>query len=405
MVFLEKIFVDKSYIYKKSGYKKLALFGASEIARKTRVAFSDLKFDLMFDNSANLWGEIEDNIEIKKPLELKKFKKKYFIIISTTSYNEVAKQLINMGLNAGEDFVVSPLLNNYQYISLLENLKKKIIFSSGSPPNKDKNYGGGIYQLEINANKFKVEKKISGNSYGIIRFNKNFIAIDNEHGIIEFDEDFKIIRNGKLPKNTRPHGVSYYKKTKCFYIACSNLDAVIVLDKNFKYKEKIWISTKYRRANYPVHHVNDCYVHNDSIYVSMFSETGNYVNDIYDGAVVEYDIFSKQKLGTPIKGLWMPHNICMRNEDFYLLDSLKGNLLGNNVSILGTFPSFTRGLDLKDNLFFIGQSKNRNFLKTLEIKNNNAIDCGIIVFDHKVKSSRFFQFDNRISEIHSVIVK
>ena len=49
------------------------------------------------------------------------------------------------------------------------------------------------------------------------------------------------------------------------------------------------------------------------------------------------------------------------------------------------------------------RQKNRNFLKTLHVKNNSSIDCGIIVFNNKTKSSRFFQFDPRISEIHSVL--
>ena len=59
----------------------------------------------------------------------------------------------------------------------------------------------------------------------------------------------------------------------------------------------------------------------------------------------------------------MPHNISKFNNDFYLLDSLRGNLLGNNMSIQGTFNAFTRGLDYHENLFYIGQSKNRNFQK------------------------------------------
>ena len=84
----------------------------------------------------------------------------------------------------------------------------------------------------------------------------------------------------------------------------------------------------------------------------MFSETGNWVNDIFDGAVVEYDILTKKKIGAPIKNLWMPHNITMINNDFHVLDSLRGNLMGNNANILGTFPSFTRGLD-----FISGASK------------------------------------------------
>ncbi len=405
MKILKKIFVDKSFIYEKAKTNKLVLFGASEISRKTRLALSEIKFEAIYDNSANLWGAVENKLPIKKPIELKKLKKNYFIIIATTSFMAVSDQLINMGFKPGQDFVTTPLLNNLMHISQLESLSKKIIFSSGSPPEKNKYYGGGIYQLEINGNNFKVDKKISGNSYGIIRFNENYIAIDNQHGIIEFNKNFKILRTGKLPKNIRPHGVSYSTHTKSFFVACSNIDTVLILDENFKLKDKINISKKSLKSSFAIHHINDCYVHNTSIYVSMFSETGNYVNDIYDGAVVEYDIVTKEKIGTPIKNLWMPHNICIRDNDFYILDSLKGNLLGNNMSIMGTFPAFTRGLDLKDDLFFIGQSKNRNFLKAQNIKNNNSIDCGIIIFNNKNKSSRFFQFDNRISEIHSVVVK
>jgi hypothetical protein len=403
LIDLDKIFVDKTFIYSKAKSKKIALFGASEISRKTRLALSGINFEIIFDNSANLWGALEDKIPISNPNTLKKSLKNLFIIISTTSFIEVANQLNELGFKPGKDYVVSPLLRNLMHISKLENLKKKIIFSSGARPVNSQSHGGGIYLLTINGHEFKVEKKISGNSYGIIRFEDNYIAIDNEYGIIEFNDKFKILRKGKLPKNIRPHGVSYSKKYKCFYIACSNIDAILVLDKDFKIKEKIFISEKSKKSKFPIHHINDCLVNKDSIYVSMFSETGNWVNDIFDGAVVEYDILTKKKIGAPIKNLWMPHNITMINNDFHVLDSLRGNLMGNNANILGTFPSFTRGLDFSDNLYFIGQSKNRNFLKTLHVKNNSSIDCGIIVFNNKTKSSRFFQFDPRISEIHSVL--
>ena len=76
----------------------------------------------------------------------------------------------------------------------MESLKKKIIFTSGARPIDNKKYGGGIYLLTVNGNEFKVEKKISGNSYGLIRFENNYVAIDNEHGIIEFNHKFEILR-------------------------------------------------------------------------------------------------------------------------------------------------------------------------------------------------------------------
>ena len=110
MIDLDKIFVDKTFIYSKAKSKKIALFGASEISRKTRLALSGINFEIIFDNSANLWGALEDKIPISNPNTLKKSLKNPFIIISTTSFMEVAIQLNELGFKPGKDYVVSPLL-------------------------------------------------------------------------------------------------------------------------------------------------------------------------------------------------------------------------------------------------------------------------------------------------------
>ena len=58
------------------------------------------------------------------------------------------------------------------------------------------------------------------------------------------------------------------------------------------------------------HHCNDLLAFGHSVYVSMFSITGNFSeSDIYDGGVLEIDIESKEVVGPVIKDLWMPHNI------------------------------------------------------------------------------------------------
>ena len=85
-----------------------------------------------------------------------------------------------------------------------------------------------------------------------------------------------------------------------------------------------------------------------------------------------------------------------------LLDSLPGNLLGNNFQTLGSFPAFTRGLASDGIFYYIGQSRNRNFSKNLGFSKNVSIDAGIIVFDSATKVSRFLQLPPSISEVHSI---
>ena len=72
---------------------------------------------------------------------------------------------------------------------------KKIIFTSGSPPNENKDYGGGIYEIKWNKHSWKNEKKISGNCYGLIRYNNNYVAIDSDKGIFEFNNKYEILRS------------------------------------------------------------------------------------------------------------------------------------------------------------------------------------------------------------------
>jgi hypothetical protein len=100
----------------------------------------------------------------------------------------------------------------------------------------------------------------------------------------------------------------------------------------------------------------------------------------------------------------MPHNIQLINGSIHILNSLQGQLLTNNLQVVGEFPAFTRGLDYDGVYYFIGQSRNRNYTKNLGVSKNISIDAGIIIFDEQTKASRFLQLPPKISEIHSIIV-
>mgnify|MGYP006136013831 FL=1 len=388
--------------YKKD--RNIVLFGSGNIAEKTKRIINSEVYAIA-DNSQNLWGSKNLGIEVINPNKLKKNNNKYFVIICTTSYSEVVSQLEKYEYKIEEDFIISPILNDLRIIDEFENYKKKIIFTSGSPPDKNKEFGGGIYQILWNKDKWKCEKKISGNCYGLIRYKNNFVAIDTDLGIFEFDQNFRVIRTKKLQKSSRSHGLSYSSKRKEFYVVCSYLDSILILNEDFKLKSKISISKKLKYNKYASHHCNDCEYNNNHLYVSMFSETGNWKNDVYDGCILEIDLIEK-KINKPIiQNLWMPHNPKVIQGSFYVNDSLKGNLLGNNFNVIGNFPAFTRGLDHDGNFFYIGQSKNRNYSKNIGLSKNISIDTGIIVFDEKTKISKFLQISSKISEIHSVIAE
>ena len=391
-------------INKKCKGKNIVLFGCGNIAEKTARILTENKIKAIVDNASNVWGQTQLDIEITSPDYLKNERKNSFVLICTTSFVEVAMQLNSFGMIAERDYYVSPILNDLRIIDELETIKQRMLFTSGSPNVDNKNFGGGIYEMYVDGDKWNHKKVISGNCYGLIKYGKNFISVDTERGIFEFDQNYKIIRQKELPKGMRAHGLDYSIKHKKFFIVGSYLDAVVILNDDFSFVNQINISNKKERTGQPQHHCNDCLVVDESLYISMFSMTGNWKRDIFDGVVLEYDIVTNELVGTVIQNLWMPHNIKYIEGSLHVLDSLPGQLKTNNANVIGEFPAFTRGLAHNGVYYFIGQSRNRNYSKNIGISKNISIDAGVIVFDAHTKASRFLQLPPKISELHSILL-
>lgn len=397
-------FTSAQDVNKKITNKDIVLFGSGNIAEKTARLLTGKKITAIVDNASNLWGQKQMGLEIKSPEYLKNEGKNSFVLICTTSFIQVAQQLTLYGMIGGKNYYVSPILNDLRIIDELETIQKKILFTSGSPKVDSDTHGGGIYEMNVCGDDWAHKKIISGNCYGLIKYGNNYISVDTERGVFEFDKNYNIIREKKLPTGIRAHGIDYSEKHKKFFIVGSYLDGVIILDKDFNILDQINISHKRERTGKPHHHCNDCLVVEDSLYVSMFSMTGNWKRDVFDGVVLEYDIVTKDLVGPVIQNLWMPHNIKFIEGSLHILDSLPGQLKTNNSKVVGEFPAFTRGLAHDGVYYFIGQSRNRNYSKNIGISKNISIDAGIIIFDSYTKASRLLQLPPKISELHSILL-
>jgi hypothetical protein len=392
-------------INKQSEGKPIVLFGIGAIADKTIRLLTDKNISAVIDNASNLWGQIDLGLVVLSPDYLNSPEgKDSFVIICTTSFAEVSKQLDSLGFIAGKEYCVSPILNDLRIIDELETVQKRMLFTSGSPKDESEIFGGGIYEFSVNGDTWNHKKVISGNCYGLIKHNNNFISVDTEIGIFEFDLDYNIIRSKMLPGGMRAHGVDFSEKHGKFFVVGSHKDAVLILNENLDILDQINVSHKKDRTDKPQHHCNDCLVVEDSLYVSMFSMTGNWKRDVFDGVVLEYDIKTNDLIGPVIKDLWMPHNIQLIEGCLHILNSLQGQLKTNNANIIGEFPAFTRGLAHDGIFYYIGQSKNRNYSKNIGVSNNISIDAGVIVFDAHTKASRFLQLPPKLSEIHSIVL-
>lgn len=382
--------------------RSIVLFGASTIAEKTIRKLS-VRPTYMVDNNPNRWETTELGLDVRNP-DVLRGQESLLVLICTTSITEVSDQLSSMGYHAGVDFVTSPVLNDFLIISEMESIHRSLLFTSGSPKVDHPLYGGGLYKLKIEGDEWSHCKVYDGICYGVIELNDHYILIDDHQGIVVLDREFEVRQSTNLEPGTRAHGIAFSEKYQEFYIAASYLDAVLVFDSEFNFKKSIHFSDKFNRLGYPCHHCNDLCVVEDSLYVSMFSATGNFRRDVFDGTVLEFNLLDHTLVGAPINRLWMPHNISFIDGSLTLLDSLRGDLLSNNAQKIGHFPGFSRGLAYDGAHYYVGQSRNRNFSKYMGLSLNISIDTSIIVFDEQTKVSRSLSLPPKLSEIHSILL-
>lgn len=383
--------------------REIVLFGAGDGAHKTGRKL-DNKYSFIVDNNPNMWNTIEKKKDVLNPIKIEGGNNKYFIVICTTSFIEVSGQLEGLGYRPEKDFIVSPILNDLRVISELENHKAKMLFTSGLPEKNDTQSGGGIYELILDGHNWEYKKIYSGICYGLIKYKNTYITVDDKRGVIQFDKDYNIILSKELNHATRGHGIDYSEVMNQFYIVSSYRDSVLVLDNKFNQINEIFISNKFKESGDPEHHCNDLCVVGSSLYITMFSYTGNWKKDVFDGVALEIDLVTNEVIRPVITDLWMPHNISFLDGSLTVLDSLRGELKTNNARAVGRFPAFTRGLDFDGVYYYVGQSRNRNYSKNLGLSLNISIDTAIIIFDQVTKASRTISLPQKLSEIHSILV-
>lgn len=382
----------------KSNSRPFVLFGSGNIAKKTAAKVGFGNVDFIVDNSSNLQGSEFEGLAVKNPNAITN---NSFILICSTAISDISAQLTEMGLKENIDFAISPILNDLLAISELENMQSSFYFTSGTAPSDT--FGGGLYHCQVNGSDVQLNKVYSGSCYGAIQYKDSILFVDTDNGLFRYTNN-AATKVAELPLKSRAHGLSYNSDNHCIYITCSYLDAVLELNSKFEIVRQFKLSEKLAKSGSPQHHCNDNLAIGNSLYVSMFSSTGNWKQDVFDGCIAEFEIDSGKRLRDIKQELYMPHNVKIFDNSIHILDSLPGHLLYSNLSVQGTFPAFTRGLDYKDGIYFIGQSKNRNYSRVMGLSNNVSIDCGVIIFNPVIKASRFIQFPHAIGEIHSIVV-
>lgn len=377
-------------------HKKIVLFGCGHVAEKNM----HLAPAFIVDNNPDLIGNKYQGFVVKSPEILRGRAQDFQVIVCTTSISEVRLQLGSYGFVWGEDAKVASLLSERMEMAKLEDNEFRFLVSSGLPSSEQNFSKGGIYLIQEGEDYPSYKHIHAGNTHGLIRHEKQFVFTSQGEGILFLNHNLEVVDKIALKNALRPHGVRKYQDA--WVLVSSYQDALIGVDDKGNEIFHYPLSSKRAQWGSPQHHCNDLEIVGDFAYVSMFSLSGNYKRNSFDGGILEVDL-KNGKQTIIVSGLTMPHSVSCGSAGFKVLDSFKGNLLGNNFEVLATLPGFVRGFDESDDYYFIGESKNRNFSRLNQGRSPVSIDSRITIVNKQHGFSRSLQLPKHLSEIHALL--
>jgi len=283
--------------------KKIVLFGSGVVAEQNLA----LKPDFIVDNNIDLIGSQFHGLDIRSPNVLNDKSTVYQVVVCTTSVGEVKKQLTNYGFSWGETANVAKQLAERTKINDLEETSFSFLISSGLPSTAESFSGGGIYKVTETQDYPEVQKLYEGNTHGLIPLDGGGYAFTCQgEGIKIMDENLSLVKTISLRKGLRPHGLRRYNNL--WVLVASNRDCILAVDDNGNEVFEYCFSEKLDLFESPQHHCNDIEIVGDIAYVSMFSVSGNWKRNVFDGGIIEVNLINGSM--TPlVNNLVMPHSV------------------------------------------------------------------------------------------------
>lgn len=362
---------------------------------------NSLQSAYIVDNNVNNQGNTFTHLPVKSPKQLiSEDRDSLYVVITTASYPSVIDELLTLGFVMGDDFCCSPLLNERRSKDELKSVDRTVLLSS-STHHSDNTSGGGVYAVRTSDG--SVSKMYSGKVRGMARVGKQTLVLDMLVGLVLLDEAFKVVQTIPLQSKTEPHGLCYDQDSNNVFIGQPGRDSIAVYSLgDGTLVREFFVSEKWSRNKMDNHHINDICVYDGSLFVSMFSFSGNWMHETYDGGILEIELESGKILGPVVSDLWMPHSVQRIDGKLTYIDSMHSELRSSRNTI-GKFSGFLRGLDFDGRYYYVGTTEHRYPEKLRGLSLNISLDTGFYLFDAESKMSRFFPLAST-DGIHSVLV-
>lgn len=327
------------------------------------------------------------------------------VVITTSHFKEVYNQLGGMNLPPNVKFYISPALKGHSAQVEMGECKPVIHLTCSDAPNpRHPTSGGGLYSY--NPENGHLHKWFGGKVHGIVKGVDAYYMVDDEScGVIVLNQELHPVGEFKLSPGSRPHGIGYDKERELIFVNLSDHDSTAVYDaQTYKKLDELQYSDKRWNLGESHHHVNDVLAYRDSLYVSMFSFTGNWKLGIFDGGILEVDIDSLKITGYLVRDLWMPHTPTVIDGKLWYCDSMRGKVHCGTEEAPMEFSGFVRGIAHDSRFYYVGQSLHRHPDRLRHVSNNIPLSTGIYMFDKESRMTKFFSIP-QLTDINTIFIK
>ena len=388
--------------------RPLYLFGDGQIAIKTIRSLGSVPAGVV-DNFPAYWGHVGiAGLQVFEPadifrLSLEPVPRPCFIITST-AIQDIGDQLEHAGFSGGRDFWVSPVLKDQETIRRMEGSHFEFLISSGSASSQSGLSGGGIYRIGTTDAFPEIECVYRGEAHGLVPFEEGFLATTADGGLTRLSSNFATIAVQDAPLTGRLHGIAVDESRELIFVVHTDSDTIHAFDYALRLQFTSPVCPCFDFHRPGIHHANDITVIEDMVVVSMFSATGAYRAQVYDGALAGVRWSQDHRhVGFLKVDLTMPHSVANVGGSLAVLDSFHGHVLAQNFRIVAQLPGFVRGLWEQSGFWLVGQSKNRNFSLLKRKSAGVSIDSGVAILNVDSGVFRTVPLPPSINEIHSIV--
>lgn len=260
------------------------------------------------------------------------------------------------------------------------------------------NYAGGLYRITFTEQSYEIERLLYEDCRGIARYNDSFIVASVTNGILLLDlNSLSEINRNQPEEDLDFHGVTVHDG-RAYVVETSRNTVGIYSLPDLARVDEIRIS----KEDTDINHVNDICIVDGSMYLTMFSDLGDWRSRITPaGVLMDYSLVGDRPPRTLFRGLKQPHSVIISNGRILYCNSAGFEVIENGHTIFSGL-GYTRGLAVKNDMVYIGQSESRHIEFFREERTNISLDCGIHVFNYKEKLSKFIPLPSE--EVYGILV-